>query len=148
MSVERRSIYSGSPWEGKVAYCRAKRVGDFIAVSGTVAAGDDGRVVGPGDVHAQTLHALGRIAKALKELGSSLEDVVRTRCFLTDMDRFEDFARAHREVFEGIDPAASAVEVSRLVPGGFLVEIEVDAIVGESDEGLRGERVDLPDAVE
>src|SRR5258705_13036023 len=108
----RRSVYSGSPWEGKVAYCRARRVGDTIAVSGTVAVGDDGKAVAPGDVYAQSIFALRRIEHALIELGADLRHVVRTRTFLTDMGRFDDFARAHGEVFAGIDPAATAVEVS------------------------------------
>jgi len=131
MSTERRSVYSGSPWEEKVAYCRAKRVGDFIAVSGTVAVGEDGRAVAPGDVYAQAVCALRIIEKALAGLGAEMRHVVRTRTFLADLDRFEDFARAHREVFAGIDPAATAVEVSRLVAPEFLVEIEADAIVGD-----------------
>ena len=121
-------MYSGTPWEEKVAYCRAKRVGSFIAVSGTVAAGDDGRVVGPGDVYAQAIFALRKIERALGELGAGLEHVIRTRAFLTDFGTFEAFARAHREVFQGIDPAATAVQVSRLVSEDFLIEIEVDAI--------------------
>ena len=131
MSTERRSVYSGSPWEEKVAYCRAKRVGNFIAVSGTVAVGEDGRAVAPGDVYTQALHALRTIEKALAGLGAEMRHVVRTRTFLTDLSRFEDFARAHREVFSGIDPAATAVEVSALVAPDFVVEIEADAIVSD-----------------
>lgn len=137
MKISRRA-YTGSPWEGRVAYCRARRVGDFIAVSGTVAVGDDGNVVGPGDVYAQTLFAMRRIEKALAEVGGELRHVIRTRTFLTDMDRFEDFARAHGEVFAGIDPAASAIGVARLVGPEFLVEVEVDAIVADGGH----ERVD------
>lgn len=129
MTIERRSVYSGSPWEARVAYCRAKRVGDFIAVSGTVAVDETGKAVAPGDTYAQALFALRKIERALVELGAGLRDVIRTRCFLTDLGRFEDFARAHREVFAGIDPAATAVEVSRLVAPEYVVEIEVDAIV-------------------
>lgn len=113
-----------------VAYCRAKRVGNFIAVSGTVAADENGKAVAPGDVHAQTLYALAKIGRALADLGATLGDVVRTRSFLTDLSHFNEFARAHREVFSGIDPAATAVEVSRLIGPEFVVEIEVDAIVG------------------
>lgn len=128
MTISQRA-YTGSPWERKVAYCRARRVGDFIAVSGTVAVGEDGNVVAPGDVYAQTMFALGRIEKAIRELGGELRHVVRTRTFLTDMSRFEEFARAHGEVFAGIDPAASALGVSSLVGPGFLVEVEADAIV-------------------
>lgn len=131
MSGERRSVYSGSPWEQKVAYCRAKRVGAFVVVSGTVAVGEDGRAVAPGDVYAQARCALRIIEKALAEVGAEMRDVVRTRTFLTDISRFEDFARAHREVFAGIDPTATAVEVSRLVAPDFLVEIEADAVVSD-----------------
>ena len=130
MTISRRA-YTGSPWEPKVAYCRARRVGDFIAVSGTVAVGEDGKVVGPGDVYAQTMFALRRIENAIRELGGELRHVVRTRTFLTDMDRFEEFARAHGEVFAGIDPATSALGVARLVGPEFLVEVEADAIVAD-----------------
>jgi enamine deaminase RidA (YjgF/YER057c/UK114 family) len=131
MSAGRRSVYSGTAWEPAVAFCRAKRVGDVIAVSGTVAADEDGKAVAPGDMYAQTLFVLRKIERALSQLDAGLRHVVRTRAFLTDMGRFEDFARAHREVFAGIDPAASAVEVSRLVGPEYVVEIEADAIVGD-----------------
>lgn len=131
MSTTRKSVYSGSPWEQKVAYCRAKRVGDVIVVSGTVAVDEQGKAVAPGDVYGQTLYALRKIERALIELGAELGHVVRTRTFLTDLGRFDEFARAHGEIFAGIDPAATAVEVSALVGPDFLVEIEVDAIVGE-----------------
>ena len=129
MTTGRRSVYSGTPWETQVAYCRATRVGDFIAVSGTVAADEHGRAVAPGDTYAQTRFALLRIERALGELGARLEHVVRTRTFLTDLNSFDEFARAHREAFAGIDPAATAVEVVRLVSPEFVVEIEADAIV-------------------
>jgi enamine deaminase RidA (YjgF/YER057c/UK114 family) len=127
--MERRNVYSGSPWEGRIAYCRAKRVGNLVFVSGTVAVDTDGNVVGRDDVHAQTRAALARIEQALTALGATLADVVRTRTFLTRMDAFEDFARAHGEVFAGIDPAASCLGVAALVGEEFLVEIEVDAVV-------------------
>jgi enamine deaminase RidA (YjgF/YER057c/UK114 family) len=130
MTIERRSVYSGSPWEKTVAYCRAKRAGDFIAVSGTVAVDEHGVAVSPGDAYAQTLYALRRIERALAELGAGLGDVIRTRCFLTDLALFDDFARAHGETFRGIDPAASCVVVSALVAPEYVVEIEADAVVG------------------
>lgn len=123
------ACYSGAPWEKEVAYCRARRVGDHLFVSGTCAVDDAGNAVAPGDVYAQTRYALERIRRALEELGASLDDVVRTRTYLTDMSRFGDFARAHGEVFAGIDPAATCVEVSRLVRPDLLVEIEADAVV-------------------
>lgn len=126
----RQNVYTGTPWEPKVAYCRAKRVGNAIVVSGTVAADENGMAVGPGDVYAQTIYAIRKIERALQELGSGLQHVVRTRTFLTDISRFEEFARAHREAFTGVDPAATCVEVTRLVSPDLLVEIEVDAIVG------------------
>lgn len=136
-------MYSGSPWEQRVAYCRAKRVGNIIAVSGTVAVDEHGTAVAPGDLYAQTRYALEKIGRALGELGAGLGDVVRTRSFLTDLSRFDEFARAHRETFEGIDPAATAVEVSRLVSPEYVVEIEVDAIVGvEQVDELIDKQVD------
>jgi enamine deaminase RidA (YjgF/YER057c/UK114 family) len=130
MTIERRSVYSGGPWEKTVAYCRAKRAGAFIAVSGTVAIDVHGTPVAPGDAYAQTLFALRKIERALEELGSGLRDVIRTRCFLTDLAAFDDFAKAHGEVFAGIDPAASCVVVSALVSPEYVVEIEADAVVG------------------
>jgi len=126
--MERRNVYSGTPWEKSVAYCRAKRAGQIIAVSGTVAADERGAVVGAGSVYEQTRYALGKIRRALNALGADFQDVVRTRTFLTDISRFDEFARAHREAFEGIDPVATCVEVARLVSPEMLVEIEVDAV--------------------
>jgi enamine deaminase RidA (YjgF/YER057c/UK114 family) len=105
-------------------------VGDSVLVSGTVAVDGEGRAVAAGDVYEQTRYALKKVERALSELGASLRDVVRTRTFLVDIERFEEFGRAHREVFEGIDPVATCVEVSRLVAPELVVEIEVDAIVG------------------
>ena len=129
--MTRKSVYSGTPWEPKVAYCRAKRVGHTVVVSGTVAVDEQGAVVAPGDMYAQTAYAIRKIERALKELGAGLRDVVRTRTFVTDLGLFEEFARAHREAFEGIDPAATCVQISALVAPGLVVEIEADAIVGE-----------------
>lgn len=125
-----RNVYSGSPWEAKVAYCRAKRVGDSVFVSGTVAVDPDGKPVAPGAVYEQARYALQKIERALFELGAGLRDVVRTRTFLVDIDDFEQFARAHREAFAGVDPVATCVQVARLVSPEYVVEIEVDAVVG------------------
>jgi enamine deaminase RidA (YjgF/YER057c/UK114 family) len=125
-----RNVYSGSPWEAQVAYCRAKRVGDSVFVSGTVAVDPDGKPVAPGAVYEQARYALQKIERALIELGASLRDVVRTRTFLVNIDDFEHFARAHREAFQGIDPVATCVQVARLVSPEYVVEIEVDALVG------------------
>ena len=128
----RKSVYSGTRWEPQAAYCRAKRVGNIIAVSGTVAVDERGEIVAPDDVYGQTAFAFKKIEKALRGLEASLNDVIRTRTFLTDVSRFEEFARAHREAFQGIDPTATCVEVSRLVSPGLLVEIEVDAVIDAS----------------
>ena len=127
--MNRKNVYTGAPWEPRVAYCRAKRVGTTIVVSGTAAVDEAGKTVGPGDMYAQTKYVLGKIERALGELGAGLRDVIRTRTFVTDMSRFDEFARAHKESFEGIDPAATLVQVSQLVTPDLLVEIEVDAIV-------------------
>jgi enamine deaminase RidA (YjgF/YER057c/UK114 family) len=127
--MARKNVYSGTAWEPKVAYCRAKRVGNTIVVSGTVAVDEKGAAVAPGDLYAQTVYAFRKIERALKELGASMRDVVRTRAYVADITKFEDFARGHREVFEGIDPVTTCVEVSRLVGPEFVVEVEVDAIV-------------------
>lgn len=126
--TERRRAYSGTAWEPRVAYCRAIRVGDVIAVSGTVAVDENGNVVGA-NTYEQTRYALRKIERALRELGAGLPDVVRTRTYLTDISTFDEFARAHREAFTGIDPAATCVEVTRLVAPECLVEIEVDAVL-------------------
>jgi enamine deaminase RidA (YjgF/YER057c/UK114 family) len=125
----RKNVYSGTAWEPKVAYCRAKRAGNIVAVSGTVAVDENGKVVGPGDMYAQTKYALKKIERAIGELGATLRDVVRTRAYVSDIGLFEEFARAHREAFEGIDPVTTCVEVSRLVAPEFVVELEVDAVV-------------------
>lgn len=126
--MKRVNAYSGTVWERKVAYCRAKRVGNTIVVSGTVAVDEKGATMGA-DVYQQTRYAIGKIERALRELGGGLRDVVRTRTYLTDITRFDEFARAHREAFEDIDPAATCVEISKLVAPDLFVEIEVDAIV-------------------
>lgn len=126
----RRNVYSGTVWEPRVAYCRATRVENIIAVSGTVAVDEQGKAVGA-NTYEQARYAIQKIERALRELGAGLQDVVRTRTYLTDISTFDEFARAHREAFAGIDPAATCVEVSRLVSPELLVEIEVDAIIGE-----------------
>jgi enamine deaminase RidA (YjgF/YER057c/UK114 family) len=129
----RRNVYSGAPWEKQVAYCRAKRCGNAVFVSGTTAVDEDGKVVGVDDMLAQARFILRKIGRALTECGASLHDVVRTRIFVVDIARFEAIAQAHREAFEGIDPVATCVEVARLVAPELLVEIEVDALVDDSD---------------
>jgi enamine deaminase RidA (YjgF/YER057c/UK114 family) len=123
------NIRSGAPWEPLVGYSRAVRVGNFIAVSGSTAIGDDGELVGEGDVYAQTVRCIEVICAALREAGAELRHVVRTRIFVTDIELWEDVARAHREAFGAAPPATSMVEVSRLIDARMLVEIEANAIV-------------------
>ncbi len=127
--TERRRVSSNSPYEPLIGFSRAVRVGDTVYVSGTVAWGDDGKLVGPGDVYAQSKQAIRNIEKALLEAGASLADVVRTRIYLTDISRWEEAARAHAEAFADVRPASSMVEVSRLADPARLVEIEAVAVV-------------------
>jgi enamine deaminase RidA (YjgF/YER057c/UK114 family) len=124
-----RRAFSGAPWEPTYGYCRAVRVGDRIWVSGTAAVDPDGQVVAPGDLHAQTERCIQIVGEALSNLGAGLADVRRTRVFVTDIARWEEVARAHREAFGANPPAATMVEVSRLIDPDMLVEIEVDATV-------------------
>ncbi|WP_185230470.1 RidA family protein [Teredinibacter franksiae] len=126
-----KRVYSGAPWEKQVAYCRAVKFGSQIAVSGTTAVDAEGIVVGENDIYAQTSYIFEKISTALVELGANLSDVVRTRMYVTDMTLFDQVAKAHKEAFDGIDPAATCVEVSRFVDDSLLIEIEVDAYISE-----------------
>ncbi len=127
--TERRRVSSNSPYEGIIGFSRAVRVGDTVYVSGTVAWGEDGKLVGVGDVYAQAKQTVRNIEKALAEAGASLRDVVRTRVYLTDMSRWEEAARAHREAFGDARPASSMVQVAALADPAMLVEIEAVAVV-------------------
>lgn len=128
---KRLNISTGAPWEPIVGYCRAVRVGSHVAVSGTAPIGDDGEVVGVGDAYVQAKRCIEIIEKALREAGSGLSDVVRTRMFVTDISQWEAIGRAHGEAFADIRPATAMVEVSRLIDPDMLVEIEADAIIAD-----------------
>lgn len=127
--TERQNISSGSPYEPVIGFSRAVRVGDTVYVSGTVGYGPDGKLVGPGDVYAQAKQTIRNIEAALQEAGATLENVVRTRIYVTDISRWEEAARAHREAFGSVRPASSLLEVSNLASPDMLVEIEAVAVI-------------------
>lgn len=129
----RQTVGSGTAWERVVGYARAVRVGAHVTVSGTTAALPGGGVVGGNDPAIQTREALRRIEAALQQVGAGLGDVVRTRIYVTDITAWEAVGRVHGEIFAGIRPATSMVEVRRLIDPGLLVEIEADAIVSAGD---------------
>lgn len=128
--MERKNILTGSPWEDKMGYCRAVRIGNIIEVSGTVAI-VDGEKVKADDAQAQTLNILERVEKVLDELNVSMKDVIRTRIFTTDINSFEAVATAHATFFKDIKPTTGFYEISKLVAPEYLVEIEFTAVVTE-----------------
>ena len=124
----RKLISSGSPFEPRIGFSRAVRVGSIVAVSGTAPIAPDGCVAAPGDVYGQTKRCLEIIAKAIADAGLGLQSVIRTRVMLTDISRWEEAARAHGEMFAGVKPASTFVEVKGLINREWLVEIEADCV--------------------
>lgn len=127
--MSRQLISSGGPFEDLVGYSRAVRTGNHVFVAGTTSAQPDGTVFGDNDIYLQARRCFEVIEQALTEAGASMEHVVRTRMFVTDITRWEDISKAHREFFRDVKPAATMVQVSALIDPRMLVEIEVDAVI-------------------
>ena len=128
MKVKRSKTFSGVPWETKVGYSRAVNAGGTVYVSGTTGTDNTGKILSPGNAYEQTVQSLRNIEEALRRFGLGLEHVVRTRIYLTDIDRWEDVAKAHAEAFAEVHPATSVVGVNRLIDPEMLVEIEAIAV--------------------
>ncbi|MGO4269656.1 RidA family protein [Paenibacillus sp. TAF58] len=133
--MNRNRVFTGSPWEPVVGYCRAIRVGDRIEIAGTTAM-KDGEVVGIGNPYEQARFVLQAIEQALHELGGQMSDVIRTRMYVTDISQWQEFGRAHGEFFRGVQPVATMVEVKALIDPLLLIEIEVEAQMIDELSGL------------
>lgn len=131
--MKRTNYSSGVKWESLVGYSRAVRVGNIIEVTGTVAVNEEGEIVGDNDAYAQTHFILKKIEKILKEAGADLKNVTRTRMFVTDISRWQEYGKAHNEFFNIIRPCTSMIEISGLISPQCMIEIEATAIVEESD---------------
>ncbi len=131
--MKRKNISSGSPFEKPIGFSRAVRIGNRIVVSGTAPIAADGTTAHPGDMYQQTLRCLEIIREALEEAGAGLGDVIRTRVYLTDADRWQDAASAHGKIFGDIRPACTFVEIARLIAPDWLVEIEAEAVISSPD---------------
>jgi len=129
--MELRRTFSGAPWESRVGYCRAIRAGRHIYVTGTAPVAEDGGVHAPGDAYEQARRCLEIIARAVADLGGELSYVVRTRMFVTDIGRWEEFGRAHAEFFADHPPATTMVEVKALIDPEMLIEVEADAVCAD-----------------
>jgi len=127
--MSRTRVFSNVPWEKQVGYCRAVRAGQLVFVTGTAPVGDDGKTHAPGDAYEQTKRCLMLIERALKDVGASITDVVRTRMFVTDITRWAEYGRAHKQVFGDFPPATTMVEVRSLIDPAMLIEVEADAVV-------------------
>lgn len=127
--MEFRRTFSGAPWEAKVGYCRALRAGNQIYVTGTAPVDDDGSTAAPGNAYRQARRCFEIVEDALSRLGATMADVVRTRMFVTDIKRWEEYGRAHAAVFGAHPPCTTMVEVSRLIAPDMLIEVEVDAVL-------------------
>jgi enamine deaminase RidA (YjgF/YER057c/UK114 family) len=128
--MERTNYSSGAKWEDIVGYSRAVKIGNLIELTGTVAIDEKNNVVGEGNAYEQTMFIIGKMEKILQRAGSSLKDVVRTRMFVTDISRWEEYGKAHGEFFKDIRPCTSMIEVKGLITKEFLIEIEATAIIG------------------
>lgn len=128
MKIER--TFTGSPWEPKIGYCRAIKAGNQIFVTGTAPVDDKGGTAFPGDAYAQTKRCFEIIQKALKNLNADLKDIVRTRMYVSDISKWQEYGRAHGELFANHPPATTMVEVKSLIDSQMMVEVEADAVVG------------------